>query len=423
MASELIALLDGRAIGVVRRDKGRLSFTYDQAWRTDASAYPLSLSMPLTAADHDHRPVDAFLWGLLPDNELILARWAQRFQVSARNPFALIAEVGEDCAGAVQFVRPERLDALEAGETDAVHWLDDHDVAARLRALKADQAAWRAPRDTGQFSLAGAQPKTAFILEDGRWGVPAGRLPTTHILKPPTGDFDGHAENEHFCLTLARKLDFATASSQVLWFEDQPAIVVERYDRLRMGGAIVRIHQEDLCQALARPPTLKYENEGGPGVSACAQLLADHSTAPVEDVDGFLGAVLLNWIVCGTDAHAKNYSVLIARGGRVRLAPLYDIASALAYPDIDFQKLKLAMRLGGEYRIRDIATRHLERMAKQAGRDPESLVSRARETANAVAELAPAVAEQLADEGLKHPIIDRMARSVAARAAALVDEL
>jgi serine/threonine-protein kinase HipA len=184
---ELITLLNGREIGRVRRQKGgRLSFTYDDGWRNARGAYPLSISMPMAAAEHGHAAVEAYLWGLLPDNEVILGRWAQRFHVSARNAFALIAEVGEDCAGAVQFVKPERLEACLNAGNEIVEWLDGHDVAERLRQLRADSSAWRMPRDTGQFSLAGAQPKTALLFEDGRWGVPSGRTPTTHILCFPS---------------------------------------------------------------------------------------------------------------------------------------------------------------------------------------------------------------------------------------------
>ncbi len=195
MTSELVALLDGREIGRVRNDaRGRLTFVYDNDWRQAEGAYPLSLSMPLAAEEHGPSVVQAFLWGLLPDNERVLERWARRFQVSARNVFALISHVGEDCAGAVQFVTPDRLEALRSGAEDKVEWLDETAIAKRLQTLREDHAAWRLPRDTGQFSLAGAQPKTALLLQKGKWGIPSGRIPTTHILKPPTGHFDGHAE-------------------------------------------------------------------------------------------------------------------------------------------------------------------------------------------------------------------------------------
>src|SRR6202043_1593433 len=111
-------------------------------------------------------------------------------------------------------------------------WLDEAAVAERLRLLRADPSAGREAKDTGQFSLAGAQPKTPLLFENGRWGVPSGRVPTSHILKPPTGEFDGHAENEHFSLELARALGLAVPNSAIMHFENEIAIVVERYDRI-----------------------------------------------------------------------------------------------------------------------------------------------------------------------------------------------
>jgi serine/threonine-protein kinase HipA len=279
---ELVVLLGGREIGQVRRDRGRLTFTYNEEWRSFSEAFPLSLSLPLAVKMHEHDKIETFLWGLLPDNEFVLGRWAQRFQVSARNVFSLISFVGEDCSGAVQFVRPERLGAVLAPIAPEIDWLEEADIAKRLNALKSDHAAWRMPRDTGQFSLAGAQPKTALFHDGQRWGVPAGRMPTTHILKPPSGEFDGHAENEHFCLSLARSLGLSAASSEVRWFGNEVAIVVERYDRVRGLDplSILRLHQEDICQALGAPPTAKYQNEGGPGPEEIIRLLRSHSSQP-----------------------------------------------------------------------------------------------------------------------------------------------
>ena len=415
----LILLLDGETIGSIHRRDGRLSLVYADGWRLRPDAYPLSLSMPLASARHPHGPVNAFLWGLLPDNAAIIERWARHFQVSARNPFALIGAVGEDCAGAVQFVRPERVEALQQGAGDDVDWLEPHQVAERLRALREDQSAWRAARDTGQLSLAGAQPKTALLWEDGRWGVPSGRLPTTPILKPPSDAFDGHAENEHLCLLLARRLGIPAAQTRVERFGDEIAIVVERYDRQRLEDRVARVHQEDFCQALACLPTDKYQNEGGPGVRDCVEVLADQSSAPGEDIDTFLDAIVFNWIVVGTDAHAKNYSLLLAGEGRVRLAPLYDIASALPYKGLDFQKLKMAMKIGGEYRVRDIEARHIARMAAEARQSPRRLVERAHSLAEATPGAVRIVAEGMKASGLRHEIIDRLAEQIAARATRL----
>src|SRR5208282_4285018 len=184
-------------------------------------------------------------------------------------------------------------------EPGKLAWLSEDEIAERLRALRADHSAWRAATDTGQFSLAGAQPKTALLFERGRWGVPSGRTPTTHILKPPTGEWDGHAENEHFCLLLARASRLVVPNSSVGRFGDEMAIVIERYDRLRSAGGWLRVHQEDMCQALGLHPARKYEKDGGPGVRRIADFLREHSSNPGGDVQAFLDATAFNWLIAG----------------------------------------------------------------------------------------------------------------------------
>jgi serine/threonine-protein kinase HipA len=414
---ELIALLDGRETGRVARDAhGRLSFTYNDDWRAAENAYPLSTSMPLALARHGNEKIDPFLWGLLPDNEIVLSQWAQKFHVSARNAFSLIGAVGEDCAGAVQFASPERLDAILGQEVPDVEWLNEAAIAQRLRTLREDHSAWRIPRDTGQFSLAGAQPKTALLFDDGRWGVPSGRIPTTHILKPPTGQFDGHAENEHFCLELARAFGLPVVNSKIMHFGDEVAIVVERYDRLRTPEGLRRVHQEDICQALAIPPTHKYQNQGGPGISNIVQLLRTYSGSAVEDVITFIDSIAFNWLIVGTDAHAKNYALLIGTAGRVRLAPLYDLASVLPYPDIDIQRVKLSMKLGDEYRFRYIYAGHWRKMAEEIRLDPDQIIARVKEFSEQLADHAANIAHGMRKEGIKHAVIPRLAKDLAKRA-------
>ena len=416
MNPELVAVLNAREIGRVLRDsRGRLTFIYADDWRETRGAYPLSLSMPLAAAEHGHRPIEAFLWNLLPDNEAVLTRWAQRFHVSARNPFALLSHVGEDCAGAVQFVQPDRLDTVIGEGPSAVEWLDERGIGERLRALREDHAAWRIPRDTGQFSLAGAQPKTALFYENGRWGVPSGRTPTTHILKPPTGEFDGHAENEHLCMRLASALGLITAHSEVKRFEDQVAIVIERYDRERTESGIVRVHQEDFCQALAIHPARKYENEGGPNVRMAVELLRTFSGRAQEDVQRFVDALAFNWLIVGTDAHAKNYSLLIGAEGRARLAPLYDIASILPY-DFDMQKLRLAMKVGGTYRLRDVGARQWRKLAADLRLNADALLQRIRELAVRLPDNLADIRQAAEREGLDHPLMKRLSDALQHRA-------
>jgi serine/threonine-protein kinase HipA len=418
MTDELVALLDGKVVGFVRRQKrtGKLLFAYEDNWRGSDEAYPLSLSMPLDAVEHGHGAIEPFLWGLLPDNEQVLDRWARRFQVSARNVFGLIANVGEDCAGAVQFVPADRLDSVQSGADDRVDWLSEAEIARRLKTLREDHAAWRLPGDTGQFSLAGAQPKTAFLFQNRKWGIPSGRLPTTHILKPPTGHFDGHAENEHICLSLAGNLGLPAAQSAVLRFEDEIAISVERYDRLRSGNRVIRVHQEDVCQALGVPPTRKYQNDGGPGVVQIAELLKTYSSNPDEDVQTLADAIGFNWLIAGTDAHAKNYSLLLSSGSRVRLAPLYDVASLLPYKEYNPRKAKLAMKIGGEYRLYDIGIRQWEKFARDVGADASGLIERLRQLAIRLPDEASAVHRRARKSGLENPTIERLVATLTERA-------
>ena len=416
MTGELVALLDGKEVGRVRRDaRGRLAFIYNDEWRKAADAYPLSLSMPLGAKEHGRSVIEAFLWGLLPDNERVLDRWAAKFQVSARNVFALISQVGEDCAGAVQFVTPDRLSAMRSGKEDKVEWLDESDIAKRLQALRADHAAWRLPRDTGQFSLAGVQPKTALLLQNGRWGIPSGRLPTTHILKPPTGRFDGHAENEHICLMLARSFGMPTAQSKVMRFKDEIAIVIERYDRQHKGNDIVRIHQEDICQARGIMPTKKYQNEGGPSAFDIIELLRTYSTDRQDDLGTFVAALGFNWLIAGTDAHAKNFSLLLG-GRRVRLAPLYDVASILPYDEFDLRKVKLAMKIGGEYKLSLIGLRQWQKFAREVRMEADELVELLASMAKQLPDEVNAARTRAREEGLNATIVERLATQLIERA-------
>jgi len=413
--SELVVLLNGVPAGVVRQDSGELSFIYEETWRNREDGYPLSLSMPLVQRAHSDPVVRSYMEGLLPDNESILQAWGRRFGVSARNPFSLLQHVGEDVAGAAQFVDPERLEeVLQAG--GEIDWIDEAEIASRLKALRDDHSAWWRSGDPGHFSLAGAQPKTALYRHADRWGVPSGVTPTTHIIKPPTIELDHFAENEHLCLRLARQLEISASSSEIWHFEDQPAIVVERYDREELDGRIVRIHQEDLCQSAGVTPRTKYEAEGGPGVSPIVKLLRDNSNAAAEDIDRFIEALALNWVLGAPDGHAKNYSVLIA-AGQVRLAPLYDLVSLLPYPEEEIpRKIKLAMKMGGEYRVGYVMRRHWRRLAEDNDLDPVRVVARVMYVASAAAEAVHLVVAAETSQGLDPEFGKRFEAAVATNA-------
>ena len=352
MSDSLVAILRDTTAGIVTRlHGGRLRFDYDEDYRKKPGATPLSVSMPIQVRSHPDHVISPWLWGLLPNNEAVLARWARQFHASASSPFSMLSTpIGHDVAGAVFFATPHVLDEV-MGRPGTVTWLTDDDVAQRLRDLREDSTSWLGRSFTGQFSLAGAQAKTALLLKDGRWGEPSGPIATSHILKPAVAGLDDHDLNEYLCLDAARRAGLLVARTRVARFGDESAIIVDRYDRRVVGDTVIRIHQEDLCQALSVPPWKKYQNEGGPGPRTIVQLIRQ-SMAPrsiEESTLRFLDALAWNWIIGGTDAHAKNYALLLA-GDEVRLAPLYDIASALPY-GMHERKLRFAMKIGGDYRV------------------------------------------------------------------------
>lgn len=415
VVGELRVLLRGEPAGrLIQRGGGELAFTYDGSWQEREDAFPLSLSMPLAQREHGDATVRAFLEGLLPDDATILERWARQFQVSARNPFALLSQMGEDCAGAVQFVRPERYEEVASAGHGAIEWLTEGDISERLRDLVEEGGTGRLPGDRGQFSLAGAQPKMPLFFDGTRWGIPSGRAPTTHILKPPApSDLQGLDLNEHLCLRIAKELGLAAAESWVATFGGQDALVVARYDRMRLNdGRVVRLHQEDACQALGVSPHRKYQNEGGPGPEDIVELLIRESNDPDTDVAAFLDALALNWALGGTDAHAKNYSLLLSSGS-VRLAPLYDLISILPYPRrVPHRDAKLAMRIGREYGLWKVRRRHWEGLAARCDLDPEPVVERVTEVVAAIPAAVERAVAGVREEGLRHEILERVEAEV-----------
>ncbi len=414
--TDLRVLIDGVEAGTLSRGDGRrLRFEYDEAYAGSSSATPLSLSMPLDVRVHTHAAVEPWLAGLLPDNPDVVRRWAREFPVRDTEPFSLLATpIGEDCAGGVQFVRPGRLAALLA-DPGSVEWLTEHDVAERIREMMRDDTAWQtrrgaAGRFTGQFSLAGRQTKTALLLEDGRWGIPSGRIPTTHIVKPPIRGLRDQDLVAHLCLDAARASGLPAAGSRILAIEDVSAIVVTRYDRRHGPSGLRRIHQEDLCQALGVPPDRKYQAERGPGpVEIVALLRRVLPTARAEaQVGRFVDALVFNWIIAGTDAHAKNYSLLLNRS-EIALAPLYDITSALPFENE--RQMRLAMKIGDDYALYNYRN-PWPIVAANLGLDANALNER-------VATLCAAVPAAFAD-AVARPVIAALGRPTPRRLADLV---
>lgn len=410
MTKTLKVLLTDKEVGeVTQRANGGYRFEYDPEWQRNPRHIPLSRSMPLQQQRHGVRPIMNFMWGLLPDNERILDEWAKRFRVSARNPFALLSAVGEDCPGAVQLVPPD----AELQGRESVMRLTRKELEARMIALRDNPGAGRLAEDAGQFSLAGAQAKTALYRIKNSWAVPQGRTPTTHIFKPETGRIRHIASNEHFCLELARRLDLPAAISKVEVIGGVPVIIIERYDRIRRVRGVFRVHQEDMCQALGVNPFRKYQQEGGPTIKHVMTLLLD-SANPAIDRDRFMRAQALNFVIAGTDAHARNYSIVYAPGGAFRLAPLYDVISDLPYGG-DRPESSLAMAIDGRRILREILPRHWQAMAQDTNFDSDRALAHVRDIIARAPDEAAALLARLREQGLTNETLDRLARELAVR--------
>lgn len=416
----LEALYNGKRVGRLHYAKNLARFTYTDEWSSDPAAFPVSLSMPLALKDHPDQVVRPFVAGLLPDSDAVLNQWSKRFQVSRHNPFKLLEHIGEECAGGIQFVPPIRLPKwLSKSPPSGIDWLSEEDFVDRIERLRNDGSASRRYGDEGHFSLAGAQVKTALYRDPNqkRWGVPKGITPTTHIIKPNTGNFEAFDLNEHYCLKLAHSMGLKAAKSWTEVIGETAAIIVERYDRIKLSGQTIRIHQEDCCQALSRPPEKKYQNEGGPSATEVFKLIRNHSSKPQEDAIRFLDALIFNYLICGTDAHAKNFSLLIAGKGQVRLAPLYDLISILPYEQYEPRKAKLAMKIGGHYRLWEIGKTEWRKAAKEWQFDQYFVFDRLRTAAGKITKAALGVRSGMPELGHKeHRFLDELAKLISDRA-------
>lgn len=372
----LDVFLNGRLVGVLRREAtGAVDFRYARAWLDWPGTFPVSLSLPLREDRYAGAPVIAVFDNLLPDNEAIRRRIAERVGAGGIDAYSMLSVLGHDCVGALQFL-PEGVEPGPAGSSDGTP-IGEDEVARMLRNLAS------APLGLGEdedfrISIAGAQEKTALLRKDGRWFRPRGAAATTHILKPQIGrlpngiDLSHSVENEYLCLALLAAFGVPAAKAEVADFGGRRTLVVERFDRLwARDGRLLRLPQEDCCQALSVPPTRKYQAEGGPGLHAILELMKGSDT-PDADIATVMRANILFWLLGATDGHAKNFSIFLAPGGRYRLTPLYDVVSAQPGFDsgeIPRRKFKLAMSVGRNrhYAVDDIVPRHFMQTAERAG--------------------------------------------------------
>ena len=366
---------NNRLVGqLLKEPNGAHRFTYDGSWLNWPNAWPISLSMPLRSTPYQGEAVVAVFDNLLPDNMDVRRRVAERLGAAGYDPYSLLAAIGRDCVGAMQFI-PEGEAPPGAFDVSGTP-VDDTAIEAILKGLA------RAPlgldRETDfRISVAGAQEKTALLRHNGQWLKPHGSTPTTHIFKTQIGtlngvDFSNSVENEFYCLKLFEAFGMEICKAEMHTFGETKALVIERFDRLwRDNDILLRIPQEDCCQALSVPSARKYQSEGGPGILQIMELLKGSNNPDVDRTD-FFEAQVLFWLMGATDGHAKNFSIRLFPGGAFKLAPLYDILSTQQLVDqgsISHNRMKLAMHVGDDnkYRIKEIHGRHFFQTAKAAG--------------------------------------------------------
>ncbi|KKC24246.1 type II toxin-antitoxin system HipA family toxin [Sphingomonas sp. SRS2] len=399
----LNVMINGRLIGRLDKEpSGAVSFRYDETWLDWQHAFAASLSLPLRAAPYRGAPVVAVFDNLLPDTMDMRRRIAERTGADGTDPYSLLARIGRDCVGAMQFL-PDGEDGEAVGAIQGEP-LADADIEKILSELKGAPLGIDAERGF-RISIAGAQEKTALLRHDGKWLRPLGTTPTTHILKPQLGkiptssgmiDMTASVDNEHYCLALLNVFGLPIAKSEIATFGERRVLVVERFDRQWLAdGRLLRVPQEDCCQALGIVSSQKYQNDGGPSATDLLNLLGG-SDDPTADQSAFLASQIIFWLIGATDGHAKNFSIFLRPGGGFKLTPFYDVLTvqtAVDHAQLPQKSFRLAMAVGNNrhYRVEEVLGRHFVQTARKTRMGPTPIaqvITDIREKAAGAADLA-----------------------------------
>lgn len=403
---ELAVFIGNERCGTLNEaNTGALAFEYLPGYE----GVPLSLSMPVALSKYGDRVVRPYLMGLLPDEETTRAAIGAKYGVSGDNPFRLLAHIGNDCPGAVRVI-DEGENGAASRRSPELTELSDSEIATILAEIRESApAAWAGQGDlAGHWSLGGCQAKTTLCRLDGRWHACEGAAPSTHILKPGVAGMNNQALVEYLSTHVADSIGLPTAGVSFERFDDEWAIVVERFDRFRGANGIERLHQEDFCQALGVSPLRKYAEQGGPNALQVMELLKGTGDRARSNVHRFALYLFFNYLIGATDAHAKNYSLVLFSADDVRLAPLYDVASIAPYRSLGPKRrkpLRAAMSIGGENRFGCVGAEHVEKMVDNCGLEELGLgagvlVRQFRAMAEAIPAALASEVERAADEGL-----------------------
>ncbi|WP_144212156.1 type II toxin-antitoxin system HipA family toxin [Shewanella donghaensis] len=415
--------MNGYLIGeFTKSSSGSHVFKYAAQWLNTADSRPISLSMPLRVQSYKGDEVYNFFDNLLPDNIEVRNRIVARHNAQSTQAFDLLAKVGQDSVGALQFVPHGQL-PLDVKNIESKP-LSSSALEKVLRGYLSNiPLGMLTGEDDFRISIAGAQEKTALLNLDNAqinaWRLPIKATPTTHIIKLPIGKIQSHShtidmtnsvENEYLSMMIVREFGLAVPQCSILKVGDMKALVVARFDRKLSSDKqwIMRLPQEDFCQTLNVPSAKKYESHGGPGIEQIMNYLLG-STNATQDRYDFMKSQVLFWLLAATDGHAKNFSLFIDAGGGYRLTPFYDILSI--YPAIGGQGLnirdaKLAMGLkatkGKKYAADKIFPRHFIQTAKAVGFDPKIMTDILQEVADSVEGVIHRVTAKLPDDFPEH---------------------
>ena len=401
---------EGAVVGSLTADRhGAMRFTYDADWLADPAAPALSVALPKRPEPYPPRQSRPFFEGLLPEGAQRDAV-AAALGVSRANDFRLLDRLGGEVAGA-RSLCPAGETPPPPEATEATAALTDDELAALLATL--DTRPFLAGTRGLRLSLAGAQSKMPVVVVDGRVGLAGPGQPTTHILKPPIARFPATTENEAFAMRLAAGLGLEVAPVDPYVAAGRACLLVTRYDRRTApDGTVRRLHQEDFCQALGVVSDRKYAADGGPGFRQCFDLVRRACSRPAVEVLKLLDAAIVQVLLGNADAHGKNYS-LLHWDEPIELAPLYDLLSTVAYPDLS---PRFAMRVARRATLEEMRRGDWDRFAGSAGLGPPFVRRRVRELADLATARATAVAGELAGPGLDETALARCAERVTDRA-------
>jgi serine/threonine-protein kinase HipA len=408
-------------------DDYRLAYDPEVVERVGPGRTLLSSSLPARPEPYSAEATRAYVEGLLPEGPR-RARLGRELDVDAVDGYLLLAALGEDCPGAVSFLAPGG--APSAPDRESIPWLGDDELAAAVRhpAPGLDCEPGKRPR----FVLPGLRPKLALVHEEasGRWAWPQAGLPSTHVVKPETGEYPGYVANEMFCMTVCRQVGLPVAKATVEEIGGRHCLVSPRYDRLAGESPLDtrRLHCESFPQALGVVPGAiapgGEEKEVEPPGWAEARGLLNAVSRP-DEVVNLLTAAFCNYILGNGDAHGANYALIdrdkTALGGpapKWRLAPLTDLTSTVVYDD----PIHRGLVISEEYQETSYLL-ELAEVCEECEFDFEVMRGLASTTATRVSMAVETIATRATKEGWHEPIVDKIVELAADRSFGLGAEV